>query len=85
MKLKRDIGEFPGRLEFAMVMKKITIAQLASSIGYATSTIEWWLSGRFEPGMCAVRQLCKTLNVSADWLCCLVPFETQKFRVRREA
>ena len=79
MKLRRDTGGFNGRLEYAMFEREITIRELSEKIKYSENAINHWLAGTVEPGMNAIRSLATVLNVSADWLICLLPFETQVF------
>lgn len=56
------------RLSALLRQKQLSGRDLAHQIGYAESTVSKWLNGHLVPSMDALIILCKTLNVSADWL-----------------
>ena len=79
MRVKRDPDGFGGRLDMALMERQMTIAKFAKKIGYSVSSVDQWLAGKAEPGLCAIRSTASVLNVSADWLCGLTPFNQQRF------
>lgn len=46
----------------------VTQQQLADKIGCPRNTLQCWETGRRSPGCEALAELCRAMNVSADWL-----------------
>lgn len=46
----------------------VTQQQLADRIGCPRNTLQCWETGRRSPGCEALAELCRAMNVSADWL-----------------
>lgn len=46
----------------------VTQQQLADRIGCPRNTLQCWETGRRSPGCEALSELCRAMNVSADWL-----------------
>lgn len=46
----------------------VTQQQLADRIGCPRNTLQCWETGRRSPGCEALVELCRAMNVSADWL-----------------
>ena len=40
----------------------------ATSVGCERKSVIYWLNGRCEPNLRALRRICRTYGVSADWL-----------------
>ena len=46
----------------------VTQQQLADRIGCPRNTLQCWETGRRSPGCEVLAELCRAMNVSADWL-----------------
>ena len=46
----------------------VTQQQLANKIGCPRNTLQCWETGRRSPGCEALAELCRAMDVSADWL-----------------
>lgn len=46
----------------------VTQQQLADRIGCPRNTLQCWETGRRSPGCDALAELCRAMDVSADWL-----------------
>lgn len=46
----------------------VTQQQLADRIGCPRNTLQCWETGRRSPGCEALAELCRAMDVSADWL-----------------
>ena len=46
----------------------VTQQQLADKIGCPRNTLQCWETGRRSPGCETLAELCRAMNVSADWL-----------------
>lgn len=56
------------RLIQIMSDNSLTYTKMADMIGYSPNTVYYWTKGRNKPTIDAVMTICKTFNVSADWL-----------------
>ncbi len=59
---------FADRLNFIMSIRNVTNAQLAEQTFVATSTIAGYRVGNRLPNIITLREICRTLDVSADYL-----------------
>lgn len=56
------------RIAEAMNRKGLSAGMLAVKCGISKRIINYYLVGRSEPGGYNLQQLCRALDVSADWL-----------------
>ena len=59
---------FAVRLKEQRLEKGLKQKQLADAVNTTDDSIYSWEKGRSQPSVEQIRQLCKTLNVSADYL-----------------
>ena len=59
---------FAVRLKEQRLEKGLKQKQLADAVNTTDDSIYSWEKGRSQPSIEQIRQLCKTLNVSADYL-----------------
>lgn len=59
---------FAARVELAMYNNGMTSLQLSRESGTNVTTIRNWVNGRSAPNVNLLPDLCKALNVSADWI-----------------
>lgn len=62
------IPEFSTRLRHELKIRKITQVKLAELIGAERHCVHDWCVDRYLPSSQALYLICKTLNVSADYL-----------------
>lgn len=65
---KSDTPVFQRRLKQALFENDLTQSQLMEKTGRDQSVISAWVTGKAQPNMSSIIDLCKALNVSADWL-----------------
>ncbi|WP_051986359.1 helix-turn-helix domain-containing protein [Clostridium amazonitimonense] len=61
----KTIGE---RLRFLRVSNKLTVQQLADSIGKTKGNVSSYENDKYEPSAQTIISICKRFDVSADWL-----------------
>ena len=59
---------FADRLNYVMLVKNITNVQLADETYCATSTIAGYRTGARVPNAIMIKEICRSLDVSADYL-----------------
>lgn len=59
---------FANRLNYIMSIQNITNAELGRLTFMATSTIAGYRSGKRLPNIITLKEICRALNVSADYL-----------------
>lgn len=59
---------FPERLKETMKARKMSYAELARRIGCDKRTIHNWIDGTSCPDIVMTNRICKSLNVTADYL-----------------
>ena len=62
------VTEFRIRLLRALRLRAMSQSQLAKGIGVAASTVNTWCKGIATPSVYYLPLICKSLNVSADYL-----------------
>ena len=62
------VTEFRKRLLRALSLRAMSQIQLAKDIGVAASTVNTWCKGVATPSVYYLPWICKSLNVSADYL-----------------
>lgn len=60
--------DFSRRLRMALVVNEMTSADLARATTMGSGQISEYLNGHQEPGATRIVQMCKALDVSADFL-----------------
>lgn len=63
-----NIGAFAERLRKELDDNKITMYKLAKDLNLSKQTVCNWCSGANEPKATQIAEVCKYLNVSADYL-----------------
>lgn len=61
-------SDFNNRLKQAIRLSGITQRDLAEQTGLTEATISRYTSGTRRPNLKQLKKLCRSLNVSADWL-----------------
>lgn len=64
----KPLETFPRRLRMAMVARDMNSADLMRATYQGQGQISNYLNGHQEPGATRIAQLCKALDVSADFL-----------------
>ena len=62
------MNTFSERLRNARSRNGLSQTALSKESGLALRTVQKYEAGNFEPGAYALKTLCSTLRVSADWL-----------------
>lgn len=65
---ERDAGEIAERIRQARLNRGMSQKELAEAIGMGVVAISNYEGNRNVPGSLALKGLCLTLNVSADWV-----------------
>lgn len=65
IKQYQDFGE---RLDYVMTLRKITNNDLAEVLICTPSTVSGYRTGRRSPNVITQKEICRALNVSADYL-----------------
>ena len=63
-----DVEATGKRIRLARQMRRMSQAELADRIGYSDKAVSAWETGVNVPTGDAIRELCRALGVSADWL-----------------
>lgn len=63
-----DVEATGKRIRLARQMRRMSERELADAIGYSYKAVSAWECGVNAPTGDAVRELCRALGVSADWL-----------------
>lgn len=63
-----DVEATGKRIRLARQMRRMSQTELADRIGYSGKAVSAWETGVNAPTGDAIRELCRTLDVSADWL-----------------
>lgn len=67
------LPDFSRRLRMAMFTRGMTSADLMRATNLGSGQISNYLNGHQEPGATRIAQMCKALDVSADFLLGLTP------------
>lgn len=84
------LNQIRARLQEAIKQSGMTQTELAKRIGVIQQSIAQYLSGRAMPALDSFANLCKVLDVSADYLLCLendygiVNYNTQEFSMGQD-
>lgn len=84
------LNQIRARLQEAIKQSGMTQTELAKRIGVIQQSIAQYLSGRAMPALDSFANLCKALDVSADYLLCLendygiVNYNTQEFSMGQD-
>ena len=63
-----DVKATGKRIRLARQMRRMSQTELADRIGYSNKAMSAWETGVNAPTGNAIRELCRALGVSADWL-----------------
>ena len=63
-----DVEATGKRIRLARQMRRMNERELAEAIGYSYKAVSAWETGVNAPTGDAIRELCRALGVSADWL-----------------
>ena len=63
-----DVEATGKRIRLARQMRRMSQTELADRIGYSDKAVSAWETGVNAPTGDAIRELCRALGVSADWL-----------------
>ena len=63
-----DVEATGKRIRLARQMRRMSQTELADRIGYSGKAVSAWETGVNAPTGDAIRELCRALGVSADWL-----------------
>lgn len=63
-----DVEATGKRIRLARQMRRMNQTELADRIGYSGKAVSAWERGVNAPTGNAILELCRALNVSADWL-----------------
>ena len=63
-----DVEATGKRIRLARQMRRMSQTELADRIGYSDKAVSAWECGVNAPTGDAIRELCRALGVSADWL-----------------
>lgn len=66
--VKRGLTGFAPRLKEAFGRSGMTQVELARELGSKQGNVARWLNGAHTPSLPIMADMCKVLNVSADWL-----------------
>lgn len=75
--------EFARRVRMALHMREMTSADLMRVTGMGSGQISSYLNGHQEPGATRIVQMCRALDVSADFLLGLSDTPKKLSRTRR--
>lgn len=59
---------FGERLRFATAERGMYLTELADAVGVDRRTVYSWADGFYYPNAARLETICRTLNISADWL-----------------
>ena len=63
-----DVEATGKRIRLARQMRRMSQTELADRIGYSYKAVSAWETGVNAPTGDAIRELCRAMGVSADWL-----------------
>lgn len=63
-----DVEATGKRIRLARQMRRMSQTELADRIGYTSKAVSAWERGVNTPTGDAIRELCRALGISADWL-----------------